>query len=136
MYEIDLMNENIQIIIDKAERFAKLFKQDRLKTNQLRNFYSSIIQLKVLFRQANNSIDEDDDEVTMDRVWRQLILLKPKLAYTAGKNKSVRDHFHPIMTNAINSLMDSKNTDSAQMTWENFFTFVESIVAYHKFHNE
>ena len=61
----------------------------------------------------------------------ELILLKPKLAYAAGRQKNVKKNFQKFMTKAINGVADAQNKKDAI---EKFFALVESIVAYHKFY--
>jgi CRISPR-associated protein Csm2 len=66
-----------------------------------------------------------------DKVSSQLTMLKPKLAYAAGRQTAVRATFYPIMKSAIDGVTSANEKKRAL---ENFFMFIESVVAYHKFY--
>ena len=67
-------------------------------------------------------------EVT-DEIRRDLILLKPKLAYSAGRQRAVKP-FYELLSKAIDATKDS--TDKVK-SLNNFIALVETIVAYHKY---
>lgn len=122
--DINLSTMDTSTIVQKAENMALQFTRDKLKTNQIRNFYSAITRMRADYEQA-------EEGKGYDRVKNQLIMLKPKLAYAAGRQTAVRANFYPFMTNAIGSIETAGNKAQAI---ENFFLLVESVVAYHKFH--
>lgn len=99
-----------------GERFAK-----SVKTSQLRNVFSDINRIRMEWRFGN--IEED-------RLPKELLLLKPKLAYAAGRQKSVRGLKNEL-EKAIDAVANSPNKKDAG---NNFFRFVEAIVAYHKYY--
>ena len=110
--------------IDKtAEDNAKIFKADGLKTNQIRNFYAAITRLRQDFVDAK--------EVVTPKIERELVLLKPKLAYSAGRQKAVRAHFYDFMKKYIDEVLSANNKSDAM---NNFFALIQSVVAYHKFY--
>jgi len=80
---------------------------DRLSTSQIRNVLDEIQKMK------------DYDEY-------RLQMLRPKLAYAAGRHKGKVREFHDLMKVLI------QNTNKTNFA--NFKNFVEAIVAYHKFH--
>lgn len=92
-----------------------------VKTSQLRSFYSAINGIRVQFQQ------EQDYTPAIER---RLILLKPKLAYAAGRHRDLKA-FHQFMVRAIDGVV--KGSDKPQAL-DNFFALLEAIVAYHKFH--
>ena len=109
-------------IVRKAEEVAMALTKDKLKTGQIRNFYSAITRMRTDL--ANK------DEGYMDGLKKDITMLKPKLAYAAGRQTAVRSTFYPTMKAAIDGVIKSKYAENA---FENFFMFAESIVAYHKF---
>lgn len=119
--DINLDKMDASTIVQKAEKMAEQFTCDKLKTNQIRNFYSAITRMRMEF----------ETKGLTHEIETQLIMLKPKLAYAAGRQKAVRDNFYPFMTTAIGSIEAASNKARAI---ENFFLLVESVVAYHKFH--
>lgn len=119
--DINLNTSDVSSIVQKAEDMALQFTRDKLKTNQIRNFYSAITRMRAEYEQ---------DGLTLE-IQTQLVMLKPKLAYAAGRQTAVRANFYPFMKAAIESVEKSpKKTEAI----ERFFLLVESVVAYHKFH--
>lgn len=110
-------------IVQKAENMALQFTRDKLKTNQIRNFYSAITRMRTEFE--TNGLTRE--------IETQLIMLKPKLAYAAGRQTAVRANFYECMTTAIQSIVNETGGNKVE-NLEKFFLLVESVVAYHKFH--
>jgi len=102
----------------QGQSFAK-----NIKTNQIRNVFSRITSL----RNSYKSKKKYDEELE-----RALILLKPQLAYAAGRNRDVLD-FKNEMNKVIDSVIVSTNKELAI---ENFFAVIEGFVAYHKFYSK
>ena len=92
----------------------------QVKTSQLRTFYSAVNRIRVRFQQDS----------AFSGIERSLILLKPKLAYAAGRHKTLKD-FQSFMVQAIDGVVNSENQKDAL---NNFFDLLEAVVAYHKFH--
>lgn len=110
-------------LVRKAEEIAVQLTRDRLKTGQIRNFYSSITQMRTQF-----SIEE---EKVTEELKRDLTMLKPKIAYAAGRQTAVRATFYPFVKSALDGIEKSEYHPTAI---KNFFQLIESIVAYHKFY--
>lgn len=106
-----------------AESHAKTFQQDHLKTHQLRNVFSSIEKMRTIAKGAKKG-------KTYEAIESDLILLKPKVAYAAGRQKSVRFHFFPFVEAAIDAVVNANDKEKAL---KNFFALMESVVGYHKF---
>lgn len=126
-----LDKEKIENLIKIAEDKGKYFSRvQKIKTHQIRNFYAAVNQLKLDY---DRSIKNDGD---FNQVWekfnRELVLLKPKLAYAKGRNGAVRP-FTKFMTQAIDLTLEAQQKDKAL---ENFFQLVQAVVAYHKFYGD
>ncbi len=94
---------------------GEILKNGGLKTTQIRKFLDGMRKLDVQF---NKGKDFNPDNV---------ILLKPKLAYAAGRNSEVK----PLM-----DILDPAITAGGK-TYKDFtrlLDLVEAIVAYHKFY--
>lgn len=115
----DLSEASAELINKIADEKGKEFT--KIKTNQIRNVFSEISSIRAKFKQ--NKIWNDDIETS-------IILLKPMLAYAAGRNPAVNP-FQKLMFNAIDAVIKSKDREKAL---GNFLSLVESIVAYHKFY--
>lgn len=106
-----------------AEDYGKRLADPRegIKTNQVRNVFAHVNRMRVDYKQAGE---------WTEGLERTLILLKPKLAYAAGRNRNVRP-FQELLSRSIDAVVASENKARGV---ENFFALVEGIVAYHKFH--
>ncbi|MDX2070752.1 MAG: type III-A CRISPR-associated protein Csm2 [Haliscomenobacter sp.] len=111
-----------RIAKDFAERFVR---QDRLKTHQLRNVFSAIEKMRSVYKSSKDYSSIESD----------LILLKPKIAYAAGRQRSVKTNFFPLIEQAINAIDAIKEADieNKRKAVVNFFALMESVVGYHKF---
>ena len=109
----NVIEEGGQPLVKAAEELGKLLENRGLKTSQIRKIYGAVkkIQVSEAFRQ--------DDPIMND-----LIMLKPKLAYAAARNRAVTD-LKDALTQAIDKV------DSPER-FKNFVDFFEATLAYHK----
>lgn len=137
--KFDFLNDKPQALNSKAKEYAMIFvKKDKLKTHQLRNVFSSIEKMRTAFKRKK----QYDDEIEMD-----LIMLKPKIAYAAGRQKSVKNNFYYFVEAAIDAVEivgqkrsegneeeQKANQEAANKALQKFFALMESVVGYHKFY--
>ena len=121
----ELKPEDLNAIADKK---GKDFTT--IKTNQIRNVFANINAIRKDFKIAITTKDAQDQNEKINKIKRDLVLLKPKLAYAAGRQNVVKP-FQKFLFELINKTVNSKKIELAL---ENFFIMVESVVAYHKFH--
>lgn len=116
--EVEVMQQNVvdmseiiehggEPLVTAAERLGKQLARN-LKTAQIRKVYSAVKKI-----QMNNEFNRNE-----------LIMLKPKLAYAAARNRDI-EKLKDALSDAINHV-DSKNK------FKNFVDFFEAILAYHK----
>jgi CRISPR-associated protein Csm2 len=91
-----------------------------IKTNQIRNVFAHINRMRQDFRQ----------EGWTPGLERNLVMLKPRLAYAAGRQQAVKP-LNERFSRAIDGVLASTDRKKAI---QNFFDLVEGIVAYHKFY--
>ena len=103
-----------------ADKLALRLK-GRMKTTQLRRFFSAI-----------KEIDTDLKEKSWEEIEAKFYLLKPKLAYAKGR-KLIPEEFHEVVKISMNKI-DIGETNEKIENYKRFVQFLESIVAYHKFH--
>ena len=121
----ELKPEDLNAIADeKGNDFTKI------NTNQIRNVFANINAIRTDFKIAITTKDAQDQNEKINKIKRDLVLLKPKLAYAAGRQNVVKS-FQEFLFELINKTVNSKKIELAL---ENFFIMVESVVAYHKFH--
>ena len=113
-------------LVSKAKANAQIFHDAEIKTNQIRNFYGAAEKIKKKYIK-NGKTEQAAVDVKPD-LW----LLLPQLAYTEGRSRST-SRFCRSMKNAVEKVLDS-HVSSPDRALDNFFIYVESVVAYHKFY--
>ena len=101
----------------EGEKYSK-----SIKISQIRNVYSAITQIRNDFKYRNKN-------KYSEKIERDLIVLKPKLAYAAGRNDKVMP-FQKLFDKAIDGVI---NSDKKNKALNNFFLLSEAVVAYHKY---
>ena len=103
-------------LVEQAEYIAKN-DISSISTSQLRNIFGAIKKLEM------SPYDE--------KVYRQLVLIKPKLAYMKGRagNKIEYRNIEDILGAAIDEVKDKE-------TFVRFCEFIEAILAYHKVYGD
>jgi len=124
------VHKSCNTVVEKTNNMKRCPKCNRpvkdkdiltVTASQLRNVFSDINRIRMDWR-----AEKLDDKALISR----LILLKPKLAYAAryeGVKKLLKKDFEDAIEGVVSS---SKKKKAAN----NFFRFVESIVAYHKYY--
>ncbi|RMH04023.1 MAG: type III-A CRISPR-associated protein Csm2 [Nitrospirae bacterium] len=112
----DIETLSATTIVEIARRAGERLRFGGLKMNQIRRFLTEL-------REIESMLKHNPEEINLqDRV----ILLRPKLAYAAGRQREVRP-FMEILDPAIKGVSTRKGFD-------NLLHVVESIVAYHRYY--
>jgi len=111
----DILTGNKEKLVRNAEDFGKYLGNGELTTSQIRNIFSDIKRMESF---EKNKAD--------------LILLRPKLAYVAGRHKrrvKVILDLQEVLDKCIQEIRDEKS-------FGNFQNFFEAILAYHKYYGK
>jgi len=100
-----------------ADNFMKEF-HSKLKINQLRNFFTEIQRV-----QKDETIKHDKKKLE-----ESLSLVEMNLAYDFGRNVINRDFY--------NLIIKSLKKISGEKDFDQFFIFMKSLIAYHKYHSK
>lgn len=98
-----------------AENLAKRIFRD-VSTSQIRNAYGTVKKLEM-----QSSFN--------DKAHRELLLLKPKLAYARGRAQ--RKETFKELEDALGAAIDAVDVKQPE-TFKRFCNFFEAILAYHK----
>lgn len=105
-------------LVDKAEEIGNALAR-QLTTSQIRNVFGTVRQIQMMWVPQATAQQQQ-------RATRQLLLLKPKLAYQArrerGKGVGI---LNMVLSPAIDLVEDSHER------FQNFVDFFEAILAYH-----
>lgn len=115
-----LQTYKIRDLVKHAEQFGPELKRRRLETNQVRKFLDALNRLKTILAQT----EEKDEGTKFAKIETEVVLLKPKLAYAAARQKAAKP-LSKVMSAAIDKTHSSKDFDR-------LVQLVESIIAYHK----
>lgn len=125
----DLKDLNPQMLVEYSEELGKRFAtgNDAITTSQLRNVFSDIKRIQLNWKAK---------KMTEEELVGKLQLLKPKLAYAAGKpSQRKKQDAIKKLKNELESAIDSVvNSGDKKKAANNFFNLVEAIVAYHKYY--
>jgi CRISPR-associated protein Csm2 len=110
-----ITDEIDEAAIDYADKFGKELKNQKLTTSQIRNVFGEMkrIQLKGI-----------ENEKTA------FLLLRPKIAYAAERNRPVGFFKNDFFELAIKHVQP--DTENAEKRYNNLMNLMEAILAYHK----
>jgi len=122
----DFADLSPQALDELAQKQARELTSNKVKTNQIRNLYSTVQRIRALRDRAGTAERARADIV------RQFIFLKPRLAYASARVKGLRG-LRDTLADAVDQVMKSAKLDAAA---DNFFALMEAIVAYHYFYGK
>jgi len=106
-------------LVKAAEAWGKYLAAQKLTTSQIRTIFGLVRLIELSWPS-----DVDDPERAR-KAERDLILLKPKLAYQARRNKPV-EQLAQLLSPAIDLVQGNRDN------FQRFVDFFEAILAYHK----
>ncbi len=112
----DLKKLSMERLVEIADAIGAAIAR-RVKMNQIRRFLDGTRKVEAELK-GQRKFEEIKD---------QIILLRPKLAYAAGRHQDVKD-LAEILDAAV------KSAAQTQDNFMKFLRFMESIIAYHRFH--
>ena len=111
----DILSGDVEKLVEDARKFGEYLGKNGLTTSQIRNIFSDVKKL--------NKYDTDKTN---------LLLLRPKLAYVAGrhgKKTRVIKELQEVIDACITQVKDNQSL-------KNFKDFFEAIIAYHKYYGK
>ena len=121
-----IVQGDVSLLIDTAEKVGSSLAR-QLTTSQIRNIFGEVRRI-----QMNWPSDATNDKEKADEAFRSVVLLKPKLAYQA---KRERGHGVEELQMALDPCIDEIRRapeDKRHLYFTRFVDFFEAILAYHK----
>jgi len=115
-YDAIIVRGDVDKLVAAAEEIGEVLVAGRLKNSQIRGIFASVRQI-----QLNWSTNEQ-------KAYRDAILLKPRIAYTAARNDLVG--LDSVLIEALNRVKGAEA--ERRERFMRFVDFFEAIVAYHK----
>lgn len=120
MSEVQKILENDptgKLLVDLASKIGTDLGKS-LKTNQIRNIFTEIRKTEALWGQ--------DEKAAL----RKLVMLKPKLAYQASRQRQV-EPLKNYLTQGIDTIANAPAEKQSEY-FKRFINFFEAILAYHR----
>lgn len=119
----------IRTLVKQAEDLGYHLKAEKLETNQIRKFLDAINQIKYILALDDENIkssqtEAEQEKLRFGKIESEIVLLKPKLAYAAARQKAVKP-LNEVMKVAIDRVKTTQD-------FHRLVQFIESIIAYHK----
>jgi CRISPR-associated protein Csm2 len=112
-------------MVGMADQIGKDLKDQSLTTSQIRSLFGEVRQIQGEWSMVGGH----------DRALRRLILLKPKMAYRARKERGMAVRvLVDILNPALDAVVDEKDPNKQSENFQRFVEFFEAILAYHRAH--
>jgi CRISPR-associated protein Csm2 len=115
-----IRTNDAQTLVTEAGRFGRELADKRLTKAQIRNIFGTVRQIEASWQSA------EDSAVSL----RQLLLLKPKLAYQAARSQPVGP-LRDVLADAIDTVAEAKDPEKQLERFGRFVDLFEAILAYH-----
>lgn len=106
-----------QLLVEEAEQAGKRLAEQKLTKSQIRNIFGTVRQIQMNWP-FSTSPEEQKARV------REILLLKPKLAYQAARESKVKP-LADVLDTAIGQINGSRER------FQRFVELFEAILAYH-----
>lgn len=108
-----------RLLVREAEKAGQSLAtgRDRLTKSQIRNIFGTVRQIQLNWQSA---MEPDEKRAVV----RQLLLLKPKLAYQAAREKAVKP-----LADVLDAAIDQ--VEGKQERFQRLVELFEAILAYH-----
>ena len=125
-----IIKGDVDALVELANDIGKVLKEQNLTTSQMRNVFGTVRQIQMRW---------SADEVNS---YRDAMLLRPKLAYFAAREKRAKgsssdgmETLQKVLEPAL-KLINKGNAspEEKQKRYNHFVDLFEAIVAYHKKH--
>jgi CRISPR-associated protein Csm2 len=114
------------LLVKEADRFGKELAEDKLSKSQIRNAYGTVRQIRAVWT------DDVEDTEEVRKQLRKVLLLKPRLAYQAKRDKDQKlKPLADVLTVAIDRVADGETSKQQTAHFGCFVDMFEAILAYH-----
>jgi CRISPR-associated protein Csm2 len=113
-----------EMVVKWADQVGKSSKESGLTTNQIRALFGEVRQIEAQWSMGNEN---------RQKAARRLILLKPKMAYRARRERGRGvQELVDVLNPALEEVIREKDTARQDDSFKRFVEFFEAILAYHK----
>jgi len=120
-----IVEGDAETLISEARVLGEQLVKHKLTTSQIRNIFGTVRRIEMNWPVSPKTDQEDRERIR--KAQRELLLLKPKMAYQA---KRIRRKGVQMLTDVLSEAIDFVDGDRER--FQNFVDFFEAILAYHK----
>lgn len=115
-----------ETLVRTADQLGRQLKDGGLTTSQIRALFGEVRQI-----QAQWSMGDANRQMAS----RRLILLKPKMAYRARRERGrAVEELVSVLEPAVDQVIQAPTTEQQDANFQRFVEFFEAILAYHRAH--
>ena len=115
-----------ETLVKTADELGKELQRQQLSTNQIRAIFGEVRRIQTKWSMGEES---------RRKALRKLILLKPKMAYQARRERSrAVEALVNVLDPAVDLVVQGKDPKEQDDRFQRFVEFFEAILAYHKAH--
>lgn len=119
--------ESAQLLVKHAQAMGRQLKIANLTTSQIRAIFGEVRQIDAQLSTVDLPVADQQ------RAFRKLILLKPKMAYRARRERGRGvEELNNVLDPAIDLVVGGTDLKGQQERFRRFVEFFEAILAYHK----
>jgi CRISPR-associated protein Csm2 len=117
-------DDGARLLVKHAEEIGANLKNLNLSTGQIRALFGEVRQIEAQWGMGDSS---------RAKAFRRLILLKPKMAYRARKERGrAVQELVDVLDPAVELVIKAPSADAQNANFHRFVDFFEAILAYHK----
>lgn len=127
-----IVDGDVELLVKWADKIGAALAEQRLSTNQIRNVYGTARQIQFRWDKAGSATEQ--------QAFRDAVLLRPKLAYYAEREKQSKGSSNTIGMETLQKVLEpalemiGENGKPQHERYQHFVEYFEAIVAYHKKH--
>lgn len=113
-----------ELLVKRADEIGQSLKNNNLTTSQIRALFGEVRQIEAQWSMGGEN---------RQKALRRFILLKPKMAYRARKERGKAvEELKEILSPAVDEVLKGKTAEEQDRNFRQFVEFFEAILAYHK----
>jgi CRISPR-associated protein Csm2 len=125
-------DDSVKQLVQKADDIGAWLKEKNFSTSQIRNIFGNVREIEQRAKTLQHT-QSSDTTLLPPQSHRELLLLKPKLAYQYGKEtKTDAKEAMLLLKDVLSDAIDTVGRD--RQRFSHFVDFFEAILAYHRFH--
>jgi len=118
--------DGAETLVRCADQLGRSLKESGLTTSQIRALFGEVRQIEGQWH---------SDDLNREKARRRLILLKPKMAYRARRERGrAVQELVGVLDPALQEVIQEKDRKKQDENFQRFVEFFEAILAYHKFY--